>query len=57
MALFPRLAAASRGRRVVVQRWNEEDVAGSPGQLLLESVGAVRGYGGMEWEGLGRGLE
>jgi ATP-dependent Lhr-like helicase len=50
VVLFPRLAGASRGRRVRVQRWNGEDATGSPGQLLLESVGAVRGYGGMEWE-------
>jgi len=57
LALLPRLAAASKGRRVVVQRWNGEDVAGSPGQLLLESVGAVRSYGGMEWEGFGPGLK
>jgi hypothetical protein len=47
--LLPRLARAGRGRRVTIERWNGEAATGSPGQLLLESVGAVRGYGGMEW--------
>jgi len=56
-ALLPRLASSSRGRRVTVQRWNGEAAIGSPGQLLLESVGAVRGYGGMEWVGMRQGLE
>jgi ATP-dependent Lhr-like helicase len=48
--LLPRLASVGRGHRVTVQRWNGEGAIGSPGQLLLESAGAVRGYGGMEWE-------
>jgi len=56
-ALLPRLAAAGKGHRVTVRSWNGGDAVGSPGQLLLESVGAVRGYGGMEWVGMQQGLE
>jgi ATP-dependent Lhr-like helicase len=53
-ALLPRLAALAKGHRATVQTWNGEAVTGSPGQLLLESVGAVRSYGGMEWEARGQ---
>jgi ATP-dependent Lhr-like helicase len=48
-ALRERLSTAGTGR-ITVRKWNGERVVGSPGQLLLESVGAVRGYDGMEWE-------
>jgi ATP-dependent Lhr-like helicase len=38
-------------RRVHVERWNDEPVLGSEGQMLLESLGFYRDPPGMTWEG------
>jgi hypothetical protein len=40
-----------------VNTWNGEEILGSPGQRLLESLGAVRGYRTMDWMTKQRGSE
>ena len=53
-ACFEALTGRSGRRRVTVETWGERPVLGSPGQPMLESIGAYPHPPVMEWQAGGR---